>query len=135
MPLILWTDEYSVGIDALDADHIIIISLMNHIEDAKQVSAEEAVVGRLVKVLLDYAYHHFRREEELLEAHRYPQLERHREEHHVLEEQLGELHAAYTRNPDPEISQEILELLNFWFLQHILKVDMHYKQFLQQAMA
>ena len=51
------------------------------------------------------------------------------------EEQLAELHEAYARTPDPDISQEILELLNFWLIEHILKVDMRYKGFLHQAMA
>jgi hemerythrin len=135
MTLILWINDYSVGVEPLDADHIMIISLMNQIDELKQTGSEEAAVGTVLKVLLDVAHTHFRREEGFLKKYQYPQFEGHRHEHRVLEEQLEELHEAYARTPDPDISQEILELLNFWLIEHILKVDMHYKGFLRQAMA
>jgi hemerythrin len=135
MTLILWINDYSVGVEALDADHIMIVSLMNQIDDLKQSGTEEEAVGTVLKVLLDVAHTHFRREEGFLKKHDYPQFERHWHEHRVLEEQLAELHEAYARTPDPDISQEILELLNFWLIEHILKVDMRYKGFLRQAMA
>ncbi len=134
MALITWINDYSVGVDRLDADHIVIISLMNQIDDLKQTSTEEAAVGTVLKVLLDFACTHFRREEGYLKRHDYPEFERHWHEHRVLEEQLEELYEAYARTPDPDISQEILELLNFWLIEHILKVDMRYKGFLRQAM-
>jgi hemerythrin len=135
MALIIWSSDYSVGVDALDADHIIVASLINHIDDAKQSGSDESAVGRVLKVLVDHAYAHFAREEALLEKHGYPQLERHRQEHRLLEDQLGELYEEYTRTPDPKISREIMELLNYWLVEHILEVDMHYKPFLQRAMA
>jgi hemerythrin len=134
MALIMWINDYSVGVDALDADHIVIVSLMNHIDDLKQAGTEEAAVGTVLKVLLDFAYTHFRREEGFLKRYDYSEFERHWHEHRVIEEQLEELHEAYARSPDPDISQEILELLNFWLIEHILKVDMRYKEFLRQAM-
>lgn len=122
-------------IEALDADHITIVSLMNHIDDLKQSGTDEAAVGTVVKVLLDVAQTHFRREEGFLKSYDYPEFERHWQEHRVLEDQLAELREAYARTPDPDISREILELLNFWLVEHILKVDMRYKGFLRQAMA
>jgi hemerythrin-like metal-binding protein len=134
MALIMWINDYSVGVDTLDADHIVIVSLMNHIDDLKQAGTEEEAVGTVLKVLLDFAYTHFRREEGFLKRYDYSEFERHWHEHRVIEEQLEELHEAYARSPDPDISQEILELLNFWLIEHILKVDMRYKEFLRQAM-
>jgi len=134
MTLITWINDYSVGVEPLDADHIMIISLMNQIDDLKQTGTEEAAVGTVLKVLLSVAHTHFRREEGFLKKHDYPDFEGHWHEHRVLEEQLGELQEAYARTPDPDISQEILELLNFWLIEHILKVDMRYKGFLHQAM-
>jgi hemerythrin len=40
--LIVWTNAMSVGVDILDADHIIIASLINHIDDAKQSGTDES---------------------------------------------------------------------------------------------
>ena len=86
-------------------------------------------------VLIDHARAHFQREEELLEKYGYPELEQHKKEHRLITEQLEELHEAYQSTPDPDISQEIMELLTFWLVKHILEVDMRYKAYLQEAMA
>lgn len=113
----------------MDADHIVIASLINHIDDAKQSANDEQAVGTLLKVLLQTAYAHFEREEQLLERCGYPHLDRHREEHRMVESQLDELYESYTRTPDPALSQEIMELLHFWLIEHIMKTDMHYRNY------
>jgi len=130
MALIVWKEALSVGVDSLDADHIIVASLINHIDDAKQSAVDERAVGRILRVLVDHAFAHFTREEVLLETHGYPLLERHCQEHRLIEEQLQELCDAYQRTADPKLSQEIMQLLHFWLVEHIMKVDMHYKAFL-----
>ena len=63
----------------------------------------------------------------------YPGIGKHLDEHHLLEQQLQELHDEYEATADPAISKEIMELLNFWILDHILKCDMGYKDRLAAA--
>lgn len=130
MALILWKREYSVGIDALDADHIVIFSLINHIDEAKRFGSDESAVDRILEVLMTYARGHFRREEKLLAEYDYPELEKHKEEHRLVEEQLKELHEEYQRAPSLDFSQETMELLSFWLDDHILNVDMRYREYL-----
>jgi hemerythrin-like metal-binding protein len=127
--LFIWDKLYSVGVDELDADHILIASLINHIDDAKQAGTDETAVAALLRVLVKLAYDHFRREEAFLAHAQYPQLAPHIHEHRLVEEQLSELYDGYVRTSDPAISREIMELLNFWLVEHIMKVDMHYKPF------
>lgn len=133
MALVIWEKAYSVGDPALDADHMILMSLMNHIDDAKRHGSDETAVGALVQALIRYARRHFRREEALMAAHGFPEITPHRNEHRLLEQQLAELHDAYQSTPDPEISREIMELLYFWLSRHILTVDMRYRPYLQGA--
>jgi hemerythrin len=52
----------------------------------------------------------------------------------MLEEQLYELHAAYQSTPDPDISRKIMELLNYWLVEHIIKFDKRYEAFLLARM-
>lgn len=125
--LILWKTEYSVGNDSLDADHIVIISLINQLDETKLSGRDESAIGPILRTLIGYAVGHFRREEEMMRLGRYPGLGSHVSEHHLLEQQLQELHDAYEATADPAISVEIMELLNFWILDHILKCDMGYK--------
>lgn len=131
MALIIWNTAYSVGVDVLDADHIMIASLINHMDDAKQSGTDEAAINSILHTLIMQAHDHFRREEALMAAANYPQLDRHIREHRVVEDQLTELYDEYRRTPDPDISQEFMELLNFWLIEHILKVDKHYEPFLR----
>jgi hemerythrin len=132
---ILWTSDYSVGVASLDADHITVASVINRLHEVKQFGIDEAVIGGILKVVIDHAHTHFQREEELLEKYGYPELEQHKKEHRLITEQLEKLHEAYQSTPDPDISQEIIELLTFGFVKHILEVDMRYKAYLQEAMA
>lgn len=135
MALIVWKDAMSVGNDALDDDHIVVASLINHIDDAKQSGTDEHAVGRILRVLVDHAFSHFAREEALLEQRGYPRLTEHKREHRLVEEQLQELCEAYARTADPELSHEIMQILYFWLVEHIMKVDMHYKSFLDPESA
>ncbi|MCU0838804.1 MAG: bacteriohemerythrin [Rhodospirillales bacterium] len=130
MALIIWDGRYSVGIESLDWDHIVIASLINHLDEVKQHHGDEQTVAAIVRALIRMAYEHFAREELLFVRYDYPELHDHRQEHRLLEEQLEELYAAYQRTPDPEISREIMELLNYWLVGHILKVDKRYAAFL-----
>ena len=127
LALILWKTEYSVGNEVLDADHIVIISLINQLDETKLSGRDEAAIGPILRTLIGYAIGHFRREEELMQHGHYAAIARHLDEHHLLEQQLQELHDEYAATADPAISQEIMELLNFWILDHILKCDMGYK--------
>ncbi|MCU0892772.1 MAG: bacteriohemerythrin [Rhodospirillales bacterium] len=127
MSLILWKTEYTVGDETLDADHIIIISLINQLDEAKLSGHDEAAIGPILRTLINYAVGHFRREEELMRRSHYRAIDAHLSEHRLLEQQLEELHDAYQATADPAVSAEIMELLNFWILDHILKCDMGYK--------
>jgi hemerythrin len=133
MALILWTTEYSVGVDSLDADHIVIFSLINHIDEAHQSGTDEQAIGRVLKVLMDRAVGHFRREEMLMKRHGYPGLDAHAAEHRRIVEELGRLHAAYQEKPSPEVSREIVELLASWLDGHILETDMRYRPYVRDA--
>lgn len=133
MALVIWEKAYSVGVAALDADHIVLMSLMNHLDDAKRHGSDETAVGTVVRALIGAARRHFRREEALMAAHGFPELEPHVNEHRVLEQQLAELHDAHERTPDPQISREIMELIQFWLSRHILTSDMRYRPYLEHA--
>ena len=132
MALIIWDSNYSVGVDSLDADHIVLFSLINHIHEARQSAADEAAIGQILKVLIENAHAHFRREEKLLEKNGYPDLDEHLKHHRLVAEQLKELHEEYLRYQGAETIEELIKLLGFWLEEHILKVDKKYKPFLEK---
>ena len=129
MALMLWTDDFSVGVDSLDADHIMIFSLINHVDDANRSGDDQHAIGRLLKVLLDVAEAHFQREEKIMLQNGYPDLEAHVDEHRIIIEDVQALYAAYNETQSSEISHEIAKTLCAWLEEHILETDMQYRPY------
>lgn len=130
MALIIWSNDYNVGVDSLDADHIMIFSLINHIDEAHQSGTDEKAVGRILRVLIDRAVAHFRREEMLMKKHGYPDYEAHAAEHARIMGDLQSLYAAYQESPSAKVSGEIVGLLAAWLQEHVLETDMRYRPYL-----
>ena len=129
MALMLWTDDFSVGVDSLDADHIVIFSLINHVDDANRSGDDQHAIGRLLKVLLDVAEAHFQREEEIMVQNGFPELEAHVEEHRNIIDDVQSLYVAYQETQSSEISHEIAKTLCAWLEEHILETDMQYRPY------
>ncbi|MBC8339958.1 MAG: hemerythrin family protein [Rhodospirillales bacterium] len=130
MALLIWTNEFRVGVDSLDADHIVIFSLINHIDEAHLSGTDERAIGRILKVLIDRAVAHFQREEMLMKRHGFPDLEAHAGEHRKIIEDLQILYEAYVNAPSAAISGEIVKVLSAWLEEHVLETDMCYRPYI-----
>jgi len=130
MTLMIWTNEYKVGVDSLDADHIMIFSLINHIDEAHQTGSDKHAIGPILKVLMDRALAHFVREEMFMKQNGYPELEAHAEEHREIIKDLQTLYTAYLESSSNTVSRAIVRTLCSWLEQHILESDMRYRPYL-----
>lgn len=133
MALILWTNEYRVGVDSLDADHITLFSLINHIDDSHLSGEDQAAIGVILKVLKDRAIAHFQREERVMKERGYPDIEAHVAEHKEIVDDLEALYDAYRDRPSADLSREIVETLSSWLEDHVLKSDMRYRPYMNTA--
>jgi hemerythrin len=127
-----WNDGYSVGIASLDAQHKVLINLINRLNDIEQRG------GSLTDVLnrLDwYVQYHFSFEEALLTAVHYRGLQGHIAEHRDFERWLrGSRRAVRAGGAEArEMGMIINNYLKDWLSQHILIVDMDYKSVLTAA--
>jgi len=132
MTLILWKNEYKVDVDSLDADHITIFSLINHIDEAHQSGSDKHAISQILKVLMDRALAHFQREEMFMKQSGYPDLEAHIEEHRKITEDLHSLYTAYQDSQSSTVSRAIVRILCSWLEEHILETDMRYKPYLSK---
>ncbi|NQU60606.1 MAG: hemerythrin family protein [Rhodospirillales bacterium] len=132
MALIVWTNDFQVGVDKLDADHIMIFSLINHIDEAHLTGSDEKAIGRILQVLIERAFAHFQREEMLMKKHDYPDFEAHAAEHQKIIEELESLYEAYQDKPSADVSREIVEMLSAWLEEHVLETDMRYRPYLSE---
>ena len=115
-----WSERLSVGIEAVDAEHRLQISLLKALEDALAIGGTE--VGAILERLLDYTNAHFVAEELLMRLHAYPGYESHVLEHGRLVEQLAAVKAHYGEGKRAA-TRELASALHHWLVEHIQSMD------------
>lgn len=130
MALIEWMDMFSVGNAEMDADHKGLLDLLNRIYEAWSAdgTGEAIDVASVFDDLTEYTRRHFAREEALLEKIDYDRLEVQKAEHHRMIEQLDAFKARHIAGSQPAaLTQEMVDFLRSWMIDHILAEDMRYK--------
>ena len=126
--VLIWTDSLRVGVDAIDKDHQVIISLLNQVP---RLSVDDPLLDVVIAELIDYTRYHFRREEAVMEVCGYPDLEQHRAGHRDLALQVNDLASAWRRDRNPQTVHQLSKFLREWWVGHIIKVDMEIAQYAQ----
>jgi len=129
MALIQWTDELSVQIDSIDAQHKKLVDIINAMHEAMQVGKANDFMRRILADLTAYTQDHFAYEERLFKRHGYAQAAVHHDSHAILIEQLKELQGQMEQGR--AISIKVFSFLKKWLSEHILKEDRQYSQFLR----
>lgn len=133
MTLITWQDSYSVGVELIDSDHKLLVSLINQLNDAAEGGQGRDVVGSVLNVLIEYTEGHFSREEMLMEKGGYPDLEPHREQHRALTAKVRDMVTQYREGHAETLDRDILDFLTSWLTGHILSVDMEYRPYVKDV--
>jgi hemerythrin len=116
-----WLDSYSVGIPSIDADHKLLVSLVNDVVTAIEAHHGRDVMNDALIRLIEYTAHHFEREEEAMDACHFPGLEAHRALHDRLIRTVLRLLLRYRNNELEPL--ELAEFLMDWLITHILEED------------
>jgi len=131
MEKINWTDEFSVGVKALDDQHKQIIDLINILIDSSNRSVNSETIFNVLKQMMSYAQKHLDFEEQLLEEHKYFDLMNHAATHVKYLEKVAKF-SFDTMAHDESIPEALLEFLQNWWQHHILEDDMKYKAFFKE---
>jgi hemerythrin len=131
MALLTWSDEYSVGVDAMDDQHKEMIDLLNQLYEAMMANRALEVTGPLLSRLVDYCQGHFVAEENLMVKLGYPGLETHRARHRQLVDQVNEQVRHY-EHEDLFVPIQLLHFLGDWVATHIQKEDKDYGPWLNK---
>lgn len=124
---IVWTEDMSVGCKPLDDDHKILVQALNDFIEALEDDEGAFVTDGIFSVLVDYTNYHFAREEKIMEACGYADLENHKKTHLTLKEQLMDSRTQFMLNPNAELEDKVRAFLSNWLQQHILVKDMDYR--------
>ena len=123
---VIWDDSYRIGVEAIDKDHMHIVSLMNILNHG-HLNAEE--LERAVEDLIAYTEYHFRREEAVMKVCQFPGLAHHCKLHRKVSEQIGFLEAEWRRERDMGMLIKLQELLQSIWLDHIVREDADIAEF------
>lgn len=133
MTSIAWSEAFSVGNPLLDSDHRILIDLLVQLFDATDTGQSRDVVGSVLSALSEYAEHHFRREEVMMAASGYPDIEAHKAEHRRLETHVRDVSGRYRAGERGVLDEQVVELLKKWLTQHIQVTDKSYKPWVERV--
>ncbi|PHS79622.1 MAG: hypothetical protein COB59_00830 [Rhodospirillaceae bacterium] len=117
----IWTDKLRVGIDALDKDHQIIVTLLNRIGH-HDLGFED--VGQIIDQLLEYTRYHFLREEAIMRVCNYPNLQSHTKVHQDLTLHMNDMAQKWRAEPDLHQINALRRFLRGWWNDHVMKSDL-----------
>src|SRR4051794_2436240 len=92
-----WTEECSVHIPLVDAEHRQIVELLRQLRTCASGDGSASLVADAVEQLTRYADRHLRREEMLLRIRRYPRYAEHKAEHDDYRANVAALRAQLGR--------------------------------------
>lgn len=129
MPIMSWTDTYSIGIAEIDQQHKKLIDLINALHDAMTKGQAKTVLGKILGDLVSYCNGHFAIEEKLFDKYGYPDAADHKEKHQKMTSKVLALQQQFEQGK-ATITLDVMDFLQQWLHKHILGTDKKYSSFL-----
>ncbi len=128
MVYIAWSPRYSVNHALLDEQHQVVFDTINELFEAIQAKKGEAVLLPIFRTLVKYTQTHFRDEEGIITAVKYPALREHLIEHAQM---VNKTKMYYQEFKDGVYdSTQMLKFLKDWWVRHITESDMKFARLL-----
>jgi hemerythrin-like metal-binding protein/PAS domain S-box-containing protein len=118
-----WTDKYTTGVAAIDNDHKVLISLLNKSYIEQKANNPNDTFLHILEDIISYTSSHFRREEAVMKACDYPDIEPHLKAHEALLTQLSEYIDLAHSESTPKQKYNIVKLLHDWLFNHLDGMD------------
>ena len=123
--MIEWDDKYSVGISGINDEHRQFIDIINMAIATNESSDNPGELREVLYRIIKYAINHFSTEENYMIVFNYPEYQYHKEEHHDFSRKVI-AYCERVNDDDSQISNEILEYLKRWLINHIQVTDRKY---------
>ena len=131
--LMPWGSRLALGLPEIDKQHKELVSMVNELHRAMKMKMGSREAGAVLTRLAEYTVYHFGYEEELFDAHGYPDKVNHKKVHEDL---VGKV-VAFTKEFEQgraAISMDLMKFLTDWLKNHIMKTDKAYAPFLKNKL-
>lgn len=125
-----WIPEFHLGISDLDAQHRVLLDLINTVAGAVFADNPEATKAAMTR-LLSSSIAHFDFEEELMRRAAYPGRDLHREQHSELLASMQRLQIDLSNRRYAINRTRTLHFLRDWFSIHIVRTDGGFARYLR----
>jgi len=125
MALFSWTDEYSVRIPQIDAQHKKLVGLINVLHEAMASGKGKEALAKILAELVDYTKVHFRLEEQLMQQRGYLDYLTHKAEHDRFIMQIQDFQLQFQASK-LTLTIQVMNFLKDWLKNHILGADKKY---------
>lgn len=127
-PLFDFQAEFLLGIAEIDAEHRMLVDLLNETHALISSGQREAARQRFVETLSTYVDQHFTNEEAFMQQIGFPGIEDHRKIHENFKASFNELKPLIVTYDD-EAFRKALGDAFAWIVTHIGKTDRRYARF------
>lgn len=131
MGLLEWREEFSVGVQKIDEQHKQLVVMLNNLHSAMKQGEGNEALNRILSEMASYAVEHFQTEEELFRSYSYPEYLQHKQEHDDFVARVTEFKKQFD-DKKMLLSLAVSEFLRDWLLNHIMKTDKKYTEFMHQ---
>jgi hemerythrin len=128
MAFIEWNNRFSVGVSEIDSQHQKLVGMINDLHDAMLQGKGKAVLGDIIKGLVDYAGAHFLTEEKYFDQFGYPDAGSHKGEHSAFTQKAAEFKDGFDAGK-LALSITVMDFLSSWLRNHIKVADKKYEPF------
>ena len=125
MPLLTWSDDYSVNNEELDNHHRKLISILNALYTECLKIDSDGCVGPKLDELLAYADYHFKAEEQYMRQIQYYEIDNHIDLHNGFTFKLGEMMRIHHAS-QLDLTKDLIIFIGKWLLHHVLEEDRKY---------
>ena len=130
MPLIEWSNSFSVNNTIIDNQHHKLFDYLNELSDAMAVGKSNEVIEKVLDSLISYTATHFKYEEDLFEKYNYPNTESHIKTHTEFVNKVVQFKQDFM-DGKALLSVKIMRFLTDWLMQHINGTDKKYVDFFE----
>jgi len=132
MAFMIWSEQLSVSVEALDDDHKKLVEIINELYDGMLINSNGELLDGIFDRLVVYTKTHFAREEGFFDLTNYPNAERHKQKHEEMTAWVLEMQRKYHSGELAAPSMQVAMYLKQWLLTHIVGTDSEYKAYLNK---
>jgi hemerythrin len=131
-----WTEKLATGITTIDSQHKELFKRINNLVRAIKEQRCKSEIDGTLKFLDDYARVHFAEEERHMQVTGYEGLEEQRQDHKkylaTLDELKEQASLPRVQGSTYDLSATTNQVVVDWIVDHIMKVDMKFGEFLRR---